>query len=112
MALPEQVLASVDFRPIPRRHKVGVKHFTATVLLPVVNLVFLKKDYYKSFQPPVLGCSSKENEFGEFNSCPKLGTSNSMYPSLKVSREFVLNFTNTSVRLKGSYLQNSSYFKV
>ena len=32
MALLEQVLASVDFQPIPRRHEVRVKHFTATGL--------------------------------------------------------------------------------
>jgi hypothetical protein len=102
MALPEQVLASVDFQPIPRRHKVGVKHFTATVALPVINLLFLLKKNTNAFNRQYFAAATEKNDFGEFNSCLKLSTSKSIYSSLKVSREFVLNYINISVCLKES----------
>jgi hypothetical protein len=101
MALPEQVLASVDFQPIPRRHKVGVKHFTATVLLPVINLVFKKNDY-EIFNRQYLVQQQRKVSSENSVLAPKFSTSDSMYTSLKVSREFVLNFANTSVCLKDS----------
>jgi hypothetical protein len=46
-----------------------IKHFTATVLLPVIKLVFKNNDY-KIFNRQYFGAATEKDEFGEFSSCP------------------------------------------